>query len=82
MINMDFDSILSNIYWDPSNKSSLGSVGTLYKAAKKLNPKITFKTTQNWLRGQNAYTLHGKIRKKFPRRKTLSRGCITECKWI
>jgi hypothetical protein len=68
------DALLSRIYLDPANPASFSSPYKLYHAAKKLKPKITLKSVQNWLAGQKSYTLHRASKVNFPRRKVLVRG--------
>lgn len=66
--------ILSKIYYDVSNPAGYSSVDKLYSAARKELPTLRLKQVKDWLRDQETYTLHNKARKRYPRRKTLSRG--------
>jgi hypothetical protein len=61
------DSLLSNIYYNPSKSGSFGGVEQLYKEAKKINSNIKRKDVKDWLVGQITYTLHKSTRKKFTR---------------
>jgi hypothetical protein len=63
--------ILEKIYLDPAHEASFSSAYRLYKAAKKVLPKLTIKQVKEWLLTQDVYTLHKKVRVRFPRRKTL-----------
>jgi hypothetical protein len=53
---------LSKIYHDPKHAPGLGSIAKLVKASKK---KI--RDVQEWLSGQDTYTLHKPVGKRFPR---------------
>lgn len=68
------ETMLKSIYYDPSHPASFGSIRRLYIAAKKIDPKITTHIVKTWLQGQDVYTLHGRQRHRFARRKTLSPG--------
>ena len=65
---------LRAVYYDPSNPSSFGSIKSLYDAVKPSEPELTLKFVRQWLRAQDVYTLHGPVRRRFGRRKTLARG--------
>lgn len=62
---MDF----SQIFFNPSNPAGYSSIYKLSKKTEKSRQK-----TLDWLSGQDAYTLHKRRLKKFPRRKTMVRG--------
>ena len=59
--------LMERVYYNPANVGSFGGVDRLQKKVKKGN-------VRKWLSYQNAYTLHKKNTKKFPRRKTLVGG--------
>ena len=59
------------IYYDESHPASFGGVGKLFKAVKKTVPRLKRSTVRDWLRGQDAYTLHRETSQKFVRRKTV-----------
>ena len=64
---------LKHIYFN--SKGSLGSFGSirsLYLAAKKLNPKITYLQVKTFLKGLRTYSQHKRILRKFPRRSYLA----------
>lgn len=69
------DEILSRIYYNPSNKASLGSVRNLYKEAKA-DPlwKGTLKDVKNFLASQPTYTRHRDRLLKFKRRRFITLG--------
>lgn len=66
--------LLNKIYYDPKHPASFGSPQTLYKHAKKLGYRGTLAHVETYLKQQDAYTLHRKLRLNFPRRRTISRS--------
>lgn len=56
--------ILTDIYFNTKHPASFSTADTLWKATAKTIPKIK---VQKWIEGQEAYTLHRPIRKRFPR---------------
>lgn len=60
---------MENYYYDAKKPDSYGSAAGLRRQIKSSNREI-----QNWLKGENAYTLHRRIVRKFKRRKTFSKG--------
>ena len=71
---MDTDVILKQIYYDPKHPASYGSAISLYRAAKPVLPKLTIRYVKTWLNKQDVYSLHGKLRRRFKRRKTITKG--------
>ena len=65
---------MKSIYTDLRNPASFSSPHGLYKAAKKINPNITFRDVEFWLETQPVYTLYQKSKNAFKRHKVLSRG--------
>lgn len=55
---------LAEIYYTPKHPASFSNVKKLRAATGK---KISKKAITDWLIGQNTYTRHKPIRKKFPR---------------
>ena len=53
---------LGKVYYDPKHPAGFGSVAKLVKASKNKKQDV-----EEWLSGQNTYTLHKPVRKKFPR---------------
>jgi len=53
---------LGKVYYDPKHPAGFGSVAKLVKASKYKKRDV-----QEWLSGQNPYTLRKPVRKKFPR---------------
>ena len=58
---------MDKIYYNPANNKSFGGVDRL-KGHRKQH------TVKNWLKFQDAYTLHKPVRKTFPRRRVLVGG--------
>ena len=59
--------MMNEVYYDVNNPASFGGV-------RKLARQFGTKTATDWLKTQDAYTLHKPLRKKFPRRKTFAKG--------
>ena len=53
---------LDKIYYDPKHTAAFSSVAKLVSAAKSNK-----KNVEEWLSGQDTYTLHKPVRKRFPR---------------
>jgi len=53
---------LGNVYYDPKYAAGFGSVAKLVKASKNRE-----RDREEWLSGQNKYTLHKPVLKMFPR---------------
>jgi Integrase core domain/Chromo (CHRromatin Organisation MOdifier) domain len=60
---------MNKLYYDATNPASYGGIVPL-----ALEAKNGIKSTENWLKTQDAYSLHKPIRKKFVRRKTIAKG--------
>ena len=67
----DVNRVLSETYYEPSRAGSFGGVGSLSKAVKG---KVSASKVRGWLSGEDTYTLHRPVRRKFPRRKTIVSG--------
>ena len=67
----DVDALLNSIYYDVSNANAFSSKRNVYKAAKKLYPKLTLRDVSNWFEKQLTYTLHKPVRYNFKRNKTI-----------
>src|SRR5882757_1561123 len=61
--------ILKDIYYNPKNPASFGSVSKLYNEAKIIDNSIKLKQVKDWLSGELTYTLHRDARKNFKREK-------------
>jgi len=53
---------VGKIYYDPKHTAGFSSAAKLVSAAKSINRNV-----EEWLSGQDAYTLHKPVRKRFPR---------------
>jgi len=58
---------MNEAYYNIHNPASYGGVRTLAR-------QFSMKSSADWLQTQDTYTLHKPVRKKFPRRKTYSKG--------
>jgi hypothetical protein len=69
----EIDSLLSSVYFNPEHPSGFSGAYNLINSAKKeLN--LSKDTTENWLRSQDAFTMHKRVVKQFQRQKTLVSG--------
>jgi transposase InsO family protein len=59
--------MMHEAYYDVNNPIS-------YRGVLPLAKLHTLKSASDWLKSQDAYTLHKPVRKKFPRRKTFAKG--------
>lgn len=66
------DDILSKIYYNISNPSSLSGVNELWKEVNKRGVNISKPSIIKWLKQQEAYTLHKQRKLRFPRLKYFS----------
>ena len=63
--------VRSRIYNDPKDSGSLGGVERLLRRAKQLHaPGNTRTKVEEYLRSEQAYTLHKPARRRFPRNHT------------
>ena len=66
---------LDKIYRTPGDPGSLGGAERLFKRAKKLKVRgVTRASVAEYLRGQQAYTLHKLARRHYKRNKTYVAG--------
>lgn len=69
------NSLLKSIFYEPSHPAGFGTAQNLLKAVEKTGRRnISLSDIEQWLESQDAFTLHRKIIRKFPRRKTISKG--------
>ena len=63
--------VLGRIYHDPKKPGSLGGVERFSRRARQLHvPGVTQKSVQEYLRSEQAYTLHKPARRRFTRNHT------------
>ena len=66
---------LKEIYYDPQDPGSYGGVEKLYRSGKKANVKgLTRNKVKQFLRDQQAYSLHKPARRNFERNPTYVKG--------
>ena len=63
-------SAYANVYYDPSHPAGFGSIDSLRRAV----PGATVESTREWLRGEEAYTLHKPARRRFKRDRIVVEG--------
>ena len=68
---MNYEQLLRQLYYNPSNPASFGSAQKLFNAGRKLLPNLEYKQVSDWLSGENTYTLHKNARRNFSREKYL-----------
>ena len=72
-VGRTIDGRLAKLYYAPEDPASYGGVDRLFRRAKELGiggKKLTRERVQEFLRGEQAYTLHRQVRKHFARNKT------------
>ena len=67
---------LQRIYYNAADPGGFSTVNKLHKRAQEISerPPSSLSTTRQWTSGQDTYTLHKKVVRKFKRRKTISKG--------
>lgn len=68
------DKYLSSIYYDPRHPASYSGPSKLYRVVKTAGKKITLHQIREWLKGQETYTLHRRVRRTFPRNRVVVAG--------
>ena len=68
------DEYLASIYYDPKSPASYAGPTKLYRVVKTAGKNITLQQIKDWLKGQETYTLHRQVRRKFPRNKVVVGG--------
>lgn len=67
------DEYLKKIYGDPENEAGFGGVEKLYRYVKKDGVyNLTRKQIREWLEGNETYTLHRPVRKKFAKSRVMA----------
>jgi hypothetical protein len=68
MTSQEWDSYLSNTYYNPRTPGSFGGIIKLWQSIRKRNDKphgLTLKYVKKWLNKQETYRMHKKLRKRF-----------------
>lgn len=79
MTSKDINSILTPLYYDFANAPAFTSATAIYKHLKEHGPeKISLNKIKKWLSEQTSWQLHKRRVKKFPRRKTISKGWFNQ----
>ena len=60
---------MESVYYDPARTGSFGGLASLARASEKRIADV-----RDWTRGEDTYTLHKPVRRRFLRRKTISKG--------
>lgn len=70
---IDVNTLLKELYYNHALPSAYSSVNALTKAAKQYYPRITKKIVNRWLSSEPVFVIHKRKRKRFPRRKIITR---------
>lgn len=66
---------LASIYFNPENPASFSGAAKLYRTVKAEGRwTISHKQIKHWLESQDAYTLHHRVRRNFPRNRVVVSG--------
>ena len=68
------ETVLRDIYYDPSHPAGFASVDKLYLAGKKRIPNLKRAAVRTWLQNQDTYTLHKPSRRRYPRNRVIVYG--------
>ena len=63
------EAVLKDIYYTSEHEGSLASINKLYNSAKARLPLLTLAEVKDWLKKQDAYTLHRLPRRAFKHRR-------------
>ena len=69
--------LLQKIYYDPRHQASFSGVEKRFRAAKAASKdkiKLTRKDVREWVRAQETYSLHKRVRKNFTRNRVFVEG--------
>ena len=61
------ENTLAKLYYDTAGSASYSSVAKLHKASRAIFPKLKIQTVKEWLKKQQAYSLHRPIKRKYSR---------------
>lgn len=66
--------MLHQLYYDVDSPACFSSARTIFLHAKERDPSIKYKDVTDFLEAQHPYSLHKKIKRKFPRNKVVAIG--------
>ena len=67
------------VYYDPSHPANYSGEGKLYRIIKSEGKfPITRKAIETWLRKQETFTLHRKVRRHFPPSRVIVSGILEQ----
>ena len=70
----ELETVLRDVYYDPSQPAGFAGVDAVYNAVKKRIPNLKRPTVQTWLENQDAYTLHKPSRRHYTRNRVVVYG--------
>ena len=73
-MNQITEQVLTGLYNDVQSPGSLTSIRKLWLEARKIIPGIKIREVKDFLEGQESYTLHGVIHRKFLKRPVYVKG--------
>ena len=72
---MDLEEKLRRIYKEPADPGSLGGIDRLFRRAKQLKVQwVNRQVVEQFLKGEQAYTLHRPARRRYVRNRTYVAG--------
>ena len=72
MQSVAMEAYLRKIYNDPKSEGGYSSASRLYRVAKRKYPDLTFDRVREFLKTEDAYTLHKQARRRFKRGKVIT----------
>lgn len=77
-LNKNQQKLLDRLYKDVNSPVCFTSLIPLFNEARLYDKKINKKQVENYLSGQDVYTLHRRVVRKYPKMPTLAPGLHTE----
>lgn len=68
------DALLEDVYFNPDSRACYAGVNAVFTEAKRRNKNVTLEAVKQFLFGQDAYTLHKPVKRRFNRNKMTSPG--------
>lgn len=66
--------LLKTLYYDLKSPAAYSTPKILLEEAKKEDRSVTMKFVEKWMSAQDVYTINRRQRKRFPRRKIITKG--------